>query len=224
MKQYNGEKAIISLTSWKARINTVGLTLFNLMQKCPGFHIVLVLSEEEFPNKELELPDSIMAFVNQNIIEILWVYKNYKSFKKVLFTMQKYKGVPVISADDDCIYSCNYAKELYDVWIEHPDCIVTNDGNYNNPPITLTRGPNTLYTYKLFKNVIDIIDEIDFSILNDDAFYSAIYLCNHIKIIDLHKKPFYNFHTKDDGLSDNITYKYSDTYFYKNQLKELLCL
>ena len=58
MKQYNGEKAIISLTSWKARINTVGLTLFSLYKRCPGFHIVLVLSEEEFPKKEAELPDS----------------------------------------------------------------------------------------------------------------------------------------------------------------------
>jgi hypothetical protein len=34
-KKYNGEKAIISLTSWKARINTVSKTLFSLLQQCP---------------------------------------------------------------------------------------------------------------------------------------------------------------------------------------------
>lgn len=124
MKKYNGEKAIISLTSWKARINTVGLTLYSLYKQCPGFHIVLVLSEEEFPKKEAELPDSVMAFVEQDIIEILWVYKNYKSFKKIIFTMNKYKDVPIISADDDYIYRYNYAKELYDVWVAHKTAII----------------------------------------------------------------------------------------------------
>jgi hypothetical protein len=59
-KKYNGEKAIISLTSWKARINTVSKTLCSLIKQCPGFHIVLVLSEEEFPQKEKELPENLM--------------------------------------------------------------------------------------------------------------------------------------------------------------------
>jgi hypothetical protein len=45
-KKYNGEKAIISLTSWRARINTVAKTIYSLIKQCPGFHIVLVLSEE----------------------------------------------------------------------------------------------------------------------------------------------------------------------------------
>lgn len=111
-KKYNGEKAIISLTSWRARINTVDKTIYSLIKQCPGFHIVLVLSEEEFPKKEEELPERLMLFVENELIEVLWVYKNYKSFKKVLFTMDKYREVPVISADDDCIYTCNYAEML----------------------------------------------------------------------------------------------------------------
>ena len=115
-KKYANEKAIISLTSWKARINTVSKTLFSLLKQCPGFHIVLVLSEEEFPKMMDELPDNLKLFVDNELIEVLWVYKNYKSFKKVLFTMDKYRTVPVISADDDCIYTCNYAQELYDAW------------------------------------------------------------------------------------------------------------
>ena len=125
MKIYNGEKAIISLTSWKARINTVGKTLYSLLKMCPGFHIVLVLSEEEFPKKEEELPEELMLFVDNDLIEILWVYKNYKAFKKVLFTMDKYRDVPVISADDDCIYIINYAQELYDIWLNNKDSFIT---------------------------------------------------------------------------------------------------
>ena len=143
-KQYKGEKAIISLTSWKARINTVSKTLYSLITQCPGFHIVLVLSEEEFPQKEKELPNNLMTFAVMKLIEILWVYKNYKSFKKVLFTMDKYRTVPVISADDDCIYTCNYAQELYDKWKETNYDVV----KYNAPFEGfqgISQGPATLY-------------------------------------------------------------------------------
>lgn len=117
-KEYSGEKACISLTSWKARINTVSKTLYSLLKMCPGFHIVLVLSKDEFPLMEKELPDNLMLFVENKLIELFWIRPNLKSFKKILFTMDKYRDVPVISADDDCIYTCNYAQELYDKWIE----------------------------------------------------------------------------------------------------------
>ena len=144
-KKYNGEKAIISLTSWRARINTVSKTLYSLIKQCPGFHIVLVLSEEEFPKMMDELLENLKLFVENELIELLWVYKNYKSFKKVLFTMDKYRDVPVISADDDCIYTCNYAQKLYDEWVKHPHCVITNDGNYQHEGIKISRGSNTLF-------------------------------------------------------------------------------
>ena len=144
MKQYNGEKAIISLTSWKARINTVCKTLFSLIDHCPGFHIVLVLSEEEFPKKEDELPENLKIFIDNDLIEVLWVYKNYKSFKKVLFTMDKYRDVPVISADDDCIYTCNYAEKLYQMWLKYKDCVITSEPNIYKG-ISLPNGCQSLY-------------------------------------------------------------------------------
>ena len=88
-KLYDGEKAIISLTSWKARIKTVGLTIFNLWTVCHEFHIVLVLSIEEFPGMMNDLPVDLRNLEKANICEFLWVRKNYKSFKKLIFTMDK---------------------------------------------------------------------------------------------------------------------------------------
>lgn len=176
-KKYNGEKAIISLTSWKARINTVPKTLFSLIKQCPGFHIVLVLSEEEFPQKEKELPEDLLLFVENDIIELLWVYKNYKSFKKVLFTMDKYRDVPIISADDDCIYKYNYAEELYQKWIEFPD--------KNERPITyccqpckygfITGGYATLHPPFYFKEygVSKLNNEI-LAGYEDDLYYASL--------------------------------------------------
>lgn len=81
-KTYNNEPAIISLTSWTARINTVGLTIYSLAKNCPGFHIILCLAVDEFPNKEHNLPKSLLLLAARNIVEILWVEKNMKSFKK----------------------------------------------------------------------------------------------------------------------------------------------
>lgn len=132
MKTYNGEKAIISLTSWRGRIKTVAQTIFSIIKMCPGFHIVLVLSEEEFPKRENELPKSLLKLVNNNLIEILWVYHNYKSFKKVIFTMDKYRETPVISADDGCIYVSNFAEPLYRLWLKNRRSVITNV-YYKNP-------------------------------------------------------------------------------------------
>lgn len=176
MKEYQGEKAIISLTSWKARINTVGKTIYSLIKNCPGFHIVLVLSEEEFPQKEKELPEDLMLFVNNNLIEILWVYKNYKSLKKVLFTMDKYRDVPVISADDDCLYTCNYAEDLYAEWLNNQNKIITMR---DHRLVKRISGPSTLYYPYCFGkqfNIYDALNEIDYSnyLYVDDGFIELL--------------------------------------------------
>lgn len=174
-KKYNGERAIISLTSWKARINTVPKTLFSLIKNCPGFHIVLVLSEEEFPQKEDELPDELMVFVDNDLIELLWVYGNYKSLKKILFTMDVYRDVPVISADDDEIYIINYADELYQTWLEHKDSLITM---YPRHLAKRTAGPSTLYYPHCFGgfNVRELFSNPHLDIYEhaDDGYYEML--------------------------------------------------
>ena len=193
MKIYNGEKAIISLTSWKARINTVGKTLYSLLKMCPGFHIVLVLSEEEFPKKEEELPEELMLFVDNDLIEILWVYKNYKAFKKVLFTMDKYRNVPVISADDDCIYIINYAQELYDIWLNNKDCFITYKITKQKYDCIETWGFATLHPpfaygeYGLF--YIDCLEIKNNKHSQDDNYYTVLRKkVNNMNVINLNRK------------------------------------
>ena len=207
MKQYNGEKAIISLTSWKARIGTVIKTLYSLIKQCPGFHIVLVLAEEEFPQKEAELPENLMLFVDNDLLELLWVYKNYKAMKKVIFTMQKYPNVPIISADDDCIYICNYAQELYDKWKQNKNCAVryTDFSKYDG--YTGTQGPSTLYPPIAFKLFLDKIN--DLNLLNeyskfDDAILSDTLLTNKIPILSVAPKFCFKFHDEIEAIHPNL--------------------
>ena len=178
-KKYNDEKAIISLTSWRARINTVSKTLFSLLKQCPGFHIVLVLSEEEFPKMMDELPENLKLFVYNELIEVLWVYKNYKSFKKVLFTMDKYRDVPIISADDDCIYTCNYAQILFDEYVKtefrFPIIFRKNSMQY-------MQGPCSLYPPYIFSSLIKNFNYDIINVEGDDDYYSKFFIKNKIKI------------------------------------------
>ncbi len=180
---YNGQKAIISLTSWAGRIgDTAPVALHNIITMCPDFHIVLVLSEDEFPNKEAGLPPMIQQLAETRI-EILWVKKNYKTLKKVLFTMAKYRDVPIISADDDRVYRCNFAQILYDEWKASGNKIVTMDvadfrnGNY-------TAGWGTLYAPNCFEDIDGIIAEINKPenkiYYDDDDAYMEVLRCRHV--------------------------------------------
>lgn len=216
-KKYNGEKAIISLTSWKARVGTVSKTLFSLIKQCPGFHIVLVLSEEEFPKMEEELPDELMLFVKNNLIELLWVYKNYKAFKKVLFTMDKYRDAPVISADDDCIYTCNYAQELYDAWIKHKNCRISME-NTERFGIKLLCGYAVLNPPNCFSNFdLTNLKKMDKKLSEDDMLYSLLSKKYNINFIVLHneKKMKHTCYLHDviEPLSKNRKYDNKSDFF-----------
>lgn len=190
MKQYNGEKAIISLTSWKKRINTVGKTIFSLLQQCPEFHIVLVLSEEEFPKKEEELPEDLKILIEGNKIEVVWVYKNYGPFKKVLFTMDKYKDVPIISADDGCLYIKNYAEELYNKWLENKDKIISEYQSGMGKYVWGGGGHGLLFPPNCFKEhgLKNIENTSILKTNHDDVFYGVLSLLLKIGWIFLNKK------------------------------------
>lgn len=210
-KSYNGEKAIISLTTWKARINTVGITIFTLYRNCPGFHIVLVLSEEEFPKKETELPTDLRLMASQQIYEILWVHKNIRSFKKILYTMDKYRDFPFVSADDDCLYYRNYAEFLYKSWLKHKDAVHTlglgANGNRRENMLPWPTGSKSLYPPYCFEDYWKPYIEAIAKVTNDDdTFYS--YMINnvfHIKIISPHPGlQVYLFHDEVNPLHDDI--------------------
>lgn len=219
-KEYAGEKACISLTSWKARINTVSKTLYSLIKMCPGFHIVLVLSKDEFPLMEKELPDNLMLFVENKLIELFWIRPNLKSFKKILFTMDKYRAVPIISADDDCIYTCNYAQMLYDAWIKHNDCVITLGEGYKalNPnKCTCPTGSKCLYSPNVFKDIgISHLFRKIIKTNNDDGYYGYILKkFNLAKIINpfpINQRKVYFFHNENGALHDTPAYKTTEVW------------
>ena len=196
-------KACIALTSWKKRINTVGLTIYNLFETCgPDYHIVLTLAEEEFPKKERELPRDLVLMNRAGMFEILWVKKNIRSLKKICYAMTRYNKVPIISADDDCIYTYNYADTLYNAWRMHRKAI----SSYNvahHYGIPFQHGPATIYPPGVFgiKCLELLMNPKVISINHDDVLYGLIAWYNHIPIIDIAKSVPYIFHDTNDALS-----------------------
>jgi len=199
-------RACIALTSWKKRINTVGLTIYNLFETCgPDYHIVLTLAEEEFPRKEQELPRDLVLMNRAGVFEILWCKRNVKSFKKWLFCAAKYPKLPVITADDDCIYTCNYAERLYNKWVETgKKYIITNNGMQYNY-LYITRGPNTLFPPHWLRMPIEqLFNRLSMlTACNDDAFYSIYNFINKYKVIDLNETQYFIFHDTIAALSEH---------------------
>lgn len=204
-KNYIGEKGIISLTSWKARIDTVCKTIDNLYETCPDWHICLTLSSDEFPLKEQELPSSLLSVRDK--FELIWTKKNIKAFKKFVFALRKYPLLPVVSADDDCIYTCNYAQMLYDKWIEmgRPHVL-----RWQKTARNTTQGPCTLYYNIDFP--VESLNPSQIKESRDDHWYPVAFHKQGIrmKFADLGKIPFY-FHDDYEPLTmgqrANVFYK-----------------
>lgn len=189
-----GKKAVLALTSWKKRIHTVGLTIYNLMCVCgPEFHIVLTLAEEEFPGKERELPRDLVLMNKAGVFEILWCKRNSRSFKKILYAMQKYRTVPIISADDDSIYRFNYANELYRQWLRNKNariCYWCSDILGNGSAIN-TSGYATLHPPFFYGECLHLLTNKVVSMNEDDLFYAAYSMVLHkTKVVCLNRSYF----------------------------------
>lgn len=203
-KSLTNEPAIISLTSWVKRIHTCGLTIFNLYKTCPGYHIVLTLAEEEFPQLLTQLPRDLLIMLDKGIYELIFVKKNWKAFKKCIFSMSLYNTIPIITADDDMIYTTNYALELVNSYKTHRTNVITyRKSTYVNH----ISGPCTLFPPELshiflseFKNNPPI------ELTLDDGWFDTVINKNDIKVIPLHDYFPCKVHDEIAPLSGGIDY------------------
>lgn len=118
---------VISLTSWRDRIETVWMTVESLVAQTKKVRsIVLVLSREEFP--DMRLPQKLQGLVERGLT-IMWVDKNIKSYKKLNPIVQQYKGFNVITVDDDVVYDREMVERLTNKASSNPNCVVGSRGH-----------------------------------------------------------------------------------------------
>lgn len=120
----------IGITTWSKRIfeSFTKRCIFRLVaeQKTNLKYIVsLVLSEEEFPNKEKDIPNWCNE-LNElcNNFEIIWVKKNTRAWKKLDPVMKKYPDLPIITTDDNKLLTIDAIQKLYDEYKKR-NCILS---------------------------------------------------------------------------------------------------
>ena len=119
---------IVSLTSWRGRIYSeiVQLVLFSLLKQKTKYRykVVLVLSTDEFPKKEAELPANIVKMAEKvENFEIRWCKKNSRALKKI-YSMDYYPDLPVITTDDDIIVKDDFVEQFMNAHTRYPKEII----------------------------------------------------------------------------------------------------
>ena len=145
ISDFDETEVIISLTSHPARVKDIHLCLESLFaQNYHNRRILLWLSQEQFPDKERNLPDSLRKLVNEHAdFQIRWVSDDIKPHKKYYYACRSFPETPVIIVDDDAVYDPNMVRVLMDSYKRHPHCISCHRAN-----LMLFRQNKTLRSYK----------------------------------------------------------------------------
>ena len=119
------EKIIVSLTSYKPRINDVKYTIYSLLnQNFPPDKLILWLDEDSFPQREKNLPRDLLELKNFGLT-IDWC-ENLRPYKKLIPALEKYPDDIIVTADDDIFYQPDWLKILYDEHLKNPDCVIAH--------------------------------------------------------------------------------------------------
>ena len=121
----SGEKngVIVSLTSFPPRIDEVEYTIYSLLnQTYKPAKIILWLSYEEFPNRENDLPQSLLN-LRKNGLTIGWT-NNTCSYKKLIPALKEYPNNPIVTCDDDIYYDSDWLEKLVNEYKTNSECIV----------------------------------------------------------------------------------------------------
>jgi len=123
-KLYKSEqKIIVSLTSFSKRIQTVHLTIQSLLkQTILADKIILWLDEKEITRTELP---SNLKDLESEIFEVRFC-ANYKSYKKLIPTLQLYPEATIVTFDDDIYYPNDQLERLILAHFDNPNEVITH--------------------------------------------------------------------------------------------------
>lgn len=118
-------KIIVSLTSFPQRINTTYIALQSIYRQTRKADMVILwLAENQFPNKEADLPTDLLDYRDFGL-QIRWCPEDIRPHKKYFYTMQEYPEDIVITVDDDLTYDPQMIEKLFVSYLHHPDAVST---------------------------------------------------------------------------------------------------
>lgn len=116
------QQVIVSLTSFPQRMYDIHFCLYSLLnQTLKPDRLILWLAEEEFPNKEKDIPNTVLSFKEKGL-EIKWC-NNIKSYKKLIPALKEFPNAIIVTADDDIYYPVDWLEKLYNSYQKEPQYI-----------------------------------------------------------------------------------------------------
>lgn len=116
-------KIIVSFTSHPMRIEYVPEVLDSLYEQTRTPDIILLwLAEEQFPEKEKDLPERIVMDAAQGKLQIRWCY-DLGSHKKYYYATKEYPEDIIITVDDDIHYDPRMIDTLYQSYRKFPNAV-----------------------------------------------------------------------------------------------------
>lgn len=123
--RYCNNEVIVSLTTYDKRLHSVYLTIESIMQQTMKPNKIILWLEDEL--KKVELPRTLQKQMKRGL-EVSY-YKNIRSYKKLIPTLQKYPNDVIITVDDDLIYEIDVVEKLVRAYNENPALIYFNRGH-----------------------------------------------------------------------------------------------
>jgi hypothetical protein len=112
-------RLIVSLTSFPERMYDIHFCLYSLLnQTFQPDEIVLWLAEEEFPDKEKDVPPDVLRLLQKGLT-IKWC-ENVRSYIKLIPSLRDYPNDIIVTADDDIYYPENWLELLYKSYLKEP--------------------------------------------------------------------------------------------------------
>ena len=125
MKEMVSRRLVVSLTTYPRRIGTIPAVLESIYnQTRKPDEVVLWLAEEQFPEKEKELPEALLKLAAENRLTIRWC-DDLKPHKKYFYALQEYSDDLVVTIDDDLLYSRDMLASLYASYLLYPEAVST---------------------------------------------------------------------------------------------------
>jgi hypothetical protein len=120
------DDVVLSLTSFPARIDKAWVAIETLLRQDskPGA-LILVLAEEEFPQRTL--PRKILQQTRRGL-DIMWAKRNTRSYKKLLPVRLAFPEAPIATFDDDLHYRPWALGKLVGHYRDAPTTIVGHRG------------------------------------------------------------------------------------------------
>lgn len=214
---------IVSLTSFPDRINIIYLSIKSILnQSVRPKKVMLWLAESQFPNKEADLPKSLLDLVIYGL-EIKFC-EDLKPHKKYYYVFKENPNDIIITVDDDVFYPFKTIETLIESHKKFPESIIANrvrEITYNkgtlepyrnwkiNPlnytdasfKLMATGVGGVLYQPKLFLDEIYDIEKLKLlAFSNDDIWLKANQLKSNLKVVFTNHffKPFMEIPTSQE--------------------------